>query len=377
MSFTDNGNQTITDNNTGLLWQKCMAGRVNNATCDYPGNLVPYLFNWYQATGTLDPTYNPPGQYRNICGELGSGWRLPTNLELMSIMDYSLQSPAIQATYFPNTVNCLWTSLPAVTEENESWTVELNGGINFTSIDYNPCGVRCVRGVQTTQSLTDNGDGTVKDNSTGLMWQQGEPGSMTRVNALNYCETLVFPPSPGYADWRLPNIKELVSLVDYSVADYVNLGPAFNPIFFPNAIEGVYYWSSTRAIGGANTGEWVVASWDGELANGASDTSTCYVRCVRSGGVNVCPATAPVMINAEPYSTISAAYSAATDGQSIKMQAMYFAEGALTLTRNINISLIGGYDCGYISNIGGFSTILGSTTIGGLGTVTIENVIIM
>jgi hypothetical protein len=156
MSFTDNGNQTITDNNTGLLWQKCMAGRVNNATCDYPGNLVPYLFNWYQATGTLDPTYNPPGQYRNICGELGSGWRLPTNLELMSIMDYSLQSPAIQATYFPNTVNCLWTSLPAVTEENESWTVELNGGINFTSIDYNPCGVRCVRGVQTTQSLTDN-----------------------------------------------------------------------------------------------------------------------------------------------------------------------------------------------------------------------------
>jgi hypothetical protein len=74
-------------------------------------------------------------------------------------------------------------------------------------------------------------------------------------------------------------MKELVSLVDYSVADYTNNVPAFNPIFFPNAIEGVYYWSSTRAIGGANTGEWVVASWDGELANGASDTSTCEVGC--------------------------------------------------------------------------------------------------
>ena len=140
------------------------------------------------------------------------------------------------------TVNCLWASLPAVTEENESWTVELNGGINFTSIDYNPCGVRCVRGVQTTQSLTDNGNGTVTDHSTGLMWQQGEPGSMTRAAALNYCENLSFPLTNGFTDWRLPNIKELVSLVDYSVANYTNLIPAFNRTFFPNAVEGVYYW---------------------------------------------------------------------------------------------------------------------------------------
>ena len=381
MYLHDNGNQTITDYNTGLQWQKCMSGRVNNATCDYPGNNVPYLFNWYQATGQIDPTYNPsdPSLYRNICGELGGGWRLPTNLELMSIMDYSLHSPAIQATYFPNTVNCLWTSLPAVGEANKSWTVDLNGGINFTSIDYNPCGVRCVRGVQTTQSLSDNGNGTVTDHTTGLMWQKDEPGAMTRAAALNYCENLSFPLNNGFTDWRLPNIKELVSLVDYSVANYTNLIPAFNPTFFPNAVEGVYYWSSTRAIVGTNTGEWVVASWDGELANGPSSTSTCNVRCVRSaiGGINVCPDTAPVSINGAPYSTIAAAYGAATDEQSIKMQAMYFPEGALMLTRNINISLIGGYDCVYISNIGGFSTILGSTTIGGTGSVTIENVIIM
>jgi hypothetical protein len=209
------------------------------------------------------------------------------------------------------------------------------------------------------------------------MWQQGEPGSMTRDAALTYCETLTFPLTNGHTDWRLPNIKELVSLVDYAVADYSNLIPAFNPTFFPGALEGVYYWSSTRAIVGANTGEWIVASWDGELANGASGTSTEYVRCVRlgsGGGINVCPATAPVTINGVPYSTIAAAYSAATDQQTIRMQAMNFPEGALQLTRNINIKLIGGYDCGFTSNIGGFSTILGSVTIRGTGSVTIENV---
>ena len=375
MSFTDNGNQTITDNNTGLLWQKCMAGRVNNATCDYPGNNVPYLFNWYQATGTTDATSNPAGPYyRNVCGELGSGWRLPTNLELMSIMDYSLQSPAIQAAYFPNTVNGLWTSLPAVSEENESWTVTLNGGINFTSIFYSSCGVRCVHGGQTTQSLHDNGNGTVTDTSTGLMWQQGEPGSMTLVNALNYCETLIYPPSSGYTDWRLPNIKELVSLVDYAHAI-----PAFNSTLFPNVIEN-YYWSSTPAIsGGKAVGQWVLAPWDGELANGASSTSTYNVRCVRlgsGGGIIICPATAPVKIDAIPYSTVSAAYSAATDGQTIKMQATYFPEGELELTRNVDITLSGGYDCGFVLNLGGVSTILNSVMIAGPGSVAIENIAI-
>jgi hypothetical protein len=249
----------------------------------------------------------------------------------------------------------------------------LDGGINFTSIDFNPCGVRCVRGTQITQSLSDNGDGTVTDNSTGLMWQQGEPGPKTRTDALNYCETLTFPLTNGHTDWRLPNIKELVSLVDYTVADG-SLIPAFNRTFFPGALEGVYYWSSTRAIFGDNTSEWAVASWDGELAKGTFGTFSVYLRCVRSGGTNVCPPTAPVTINVTPYSTIAGAYSAATDQQTIKMQAMFFPENVLQLTKNINIKLIGGYDCGFTSNIGGFSTILGSVTIRGTGHVTVENV---
>ena len=71
--------------------------------------------------------------------------------------------------------------------------------------------VRCVRGGQTQQSLVDNGDGTVTDNRTGLIWQQGEPGAMTWNSALTYCEGLSLA---GSTDWRLPNIKELESLVD-------------------------------------------------------------------------------------------------------------------------------------------------------------------
>lgn len=69
MSYTDNGNGTITDNVTGLVWQK----GENSASGTY--------YNWYVASGTYDATNNPSSQ--NVCGSLTlggqSGWRLPTN----------------------------------------------------------------------------------------------------------------------------------------------------------------------------------------------------------------------------------------------------------------------------------------------------------
>ncbi|MBU4055376.1 MAG: DUF1566 domain-containing protein, partial [Proteobacteria bacterium] len=61
--------------------------------------------------------------------------------------------------------------------------------------------------------LVDNGDGTVTDTETGLMWQKDEAGAMSWQNALTHCETMDLA---GYDDWRLPNRNELQSIVDYT-----------------------------------------------------------------------------------------------------------------------------------------------------------------
>ena len=63
-------------------------------------------------------------------------------------------------------------------------------------------------------ALVDNGTDTVTDTTTGLMWQKATaPGPYTWQQALAYAETLTLA---GYTDWRLPNRKELFSLVDRS-----------------------------------------------------------------------------------------------------------------------------------------------------------------
>lgn len=104
MSFTDNGNGTITDNITGLMWQQ----QDNDTT-----------YNWYQASGTAEATYNPSGAI-NVCGSLTLGghndWRLPTKRELVSIVNLGTYSPAIDVGAFPGTkgtnsiASYYWTS---------------------------------------------------------------------------------------------------------------------------------------------------------------------------------------------------------------------------------------------------------------------------
>ncbi len=64
-------------------------------------------------------------------------------------------------------------------------------------------------------SFTNNGDGTISDNNTGLMWQEIPiDGKMTWSEAMEYCENLELG---GYDDWRLPTADELFSISDFSV----------------------------------------------------------------------------------------------------------------------------------------------------------------
>jgi len=83
-------------------------------------------------------------------------------------------------------------------------------------------------GCPTEGRFVDNGDGTVTDNCTGLMWQKEmAPGAYAWQAGLKYCEGLDLA---GHTDWRLPNIRELHSLVDYGRQ------PAIHPVLgtFPH-----------------------------------------------------------------------------------------------------------------------------------------------
>lgn len=105
-------------------------------------------------------------------------------------------------------------------------------------------------------SFTDNGDSTITDNNTGLMWESIPiPTSLTYEEAIEYYENLSLA---GYDDWRLPNVKELQAIVSYLYApgatNSSEEGAAIDPIFSCTIIvneAGVddygYYWTGTSA----------------------------------------------------------------------------------------------------------------------------------
>jgi len=83
---------------------------------------------------------------------------------------------------------------------------------------------------------------TVEDNLTGLMWQQNSTASapLSWVDALKYCEELKYA---GYTDWRLPQIAELLSIVD----EKKKTEPAINTVYFSDFIAGSGFWTSTTS----------------------------------------------------------------------------------------------------------------------------------
>ncbi len=104
--------------------------------------------------------------------------------------------------------------------------------------------VLAVRGGQcgSPAHFIDNGNGTVTDTDTGLMWQKDtSPDSISLAIRTHYCENLSLS---GYNDWRLPDYNELHSLVDYGVYN-----PAIDPIF--SNTETSCYLSSTTIPSGA------------------------------------------------------------------------------------------------------------------------------
>ncbi len=131
------------------------------------------------------------------------------------------------------------------------------------------------------RSYTDNNDGTIKDNSTGLTWQKcsrglsgltcatGSATTSDWTSAGSYCSSLTL----ASKTWRLPTVNELLNLVDASRS----VAPIINITSFP-ATQSGYYWSSTT-YAPVTSGAWVVDFNDGSVSSGGK-TNSNYVRCV-------------------------------------------------------------------------------------------------
>jgi hypothetical protein len=142
----------------------------------------------------------------------------------------------------------------------------------------------CVRGNESygVNSFTDNGDGTVTDQAAGLMWSQSDSGTgMIWEEALAWVAQKNTENYLGYNDWRMPNAKELQSIVDYTRSPDTSSSAAIDEVFSATSITNEagqtdypFYWTGTthassngmggsgayiafgRALGYMN-GEWV------------------------------------------------------------------------------------------------------------------------
>lgn len=262
--FINNGDGTVTDTVTGLMWQQTDGGEMTIENAElYCSNL------------TL-------GGY--------SDWRLPDAHESFSILNHQNNNPALSSIFTVTGAEYWWTSDRQANNAAKIWVTNAGGGIgNHSKTETVSAGgtkkfhARAVRDVQAPVSVpahwTLNNNGTITDHLTLLTWQHAElPDSLTWENALQYAETLTMG---GYSDWRLPNIKELQSINEESLVQ-----PSVNTTFF-NSIKTNKYWSST-SLPNQTTRAWYLDTNYG-ITTYDLKIRRHYVICVRGGTSETSP----------------------------------------------------------------------------------------
>ena len=229
---------TVTDTITRLLWQRDGSGVRPACTTDST-NL----------TCTL-------AEARAYCASLTlggvSGWRLPARNELITIVDFTKTNPpSIDETAFPNTTtDWFQTSSSDAFAGGWNWNVGFYDGRS----DGSDVGrVRCVRGSRCFPinrfAMLDGG--LVRDTLTSLVWQQQASPSMTWAAAQTYC-------SSAGSGFRVPTVKELISLVDLTVTS----GETINQVAFPN-MPVAPFWTSSPNETSSGTPWHVLFGWGG------------------------------------------------------------------------------------------------------------------
>jgi len=314
-SYTDNGDGTVTDNNTNLIWQQ---------SPDTNGDGVVDADDKFTQSNAV-----------SYCESLTLGgksdWRLPDIKTLYSLMDFSGEDPSnytgsdtsvlnpfIDTSYFDfgygdtsadeRIIDAQWATTSIYVSNVMNSTQDAMFGLNLADGRIKGYGVgvggngktfyvQCVRGSENyaQNSFVDNGDETISDTATGLMWQKNDNGSsIDWDSAISYCEDLSLA---GKSDWRVPNAKELHSIVDYTRSPDTTASAAIDAIFNATSIinearvsDFGFYWSATthknmanganavyisfgRALGYMN-GEWLDVHGAGAQRSDPKDIST-------------------------------------------------------------------------------------------------------
>lgn len=286
----DGSGGTVKDNMTGLVWlMDANYMENNNSTFDSDGTAGDGAVTWQHAIDYID--FLNSGAGTGGCKD----WRLPNINELKSLANYgeSNISTWLNTRFNNSTAANYWTSTTSASEPVYAWTLDLSAGGLYYKInsDNNPktSGTRHVWPVRGSSSLQktgagpisgytlvpgedgtsrfgiswpsprfyNNGNNTITDNLTGLVWSKDANlsngynphmiaadanGQVKWQAALDYIKYLNEDLYLGYSDWRLPNINELESLT-------VNLGTADIKAWLENQgfsnVDAYYYWTST------------------------------------------------------------------------------------------------------------------------------------
>jgi hypothetical protein len=230
----EDGWRMVRDNNSGLVWE---VKSPDQADVNYKSD----RYSWDDAKAYIERLNN-----RGYGGF--SDWRLPNREELRTIVNYNDTVPAVDLEYFPNVIpDFYWSSDPYAADPKMIWGIYFAYGCAICYLEKSQFFVRAVRGGYnrafgdtSRYAFKDNGDGTITDLNTGLMWKRDESPEMNLADALKYCQELRLG---GYDDWRLPNMKELATLIDLSFKD----STWFDKESFPNVRTKPlgFYWSSS------------------------------------------------------------------------------------------------------------------------------------
>jgi len=285
-TLSDDG-KTVRDNNTGLTWMRS-PNMTNTSPLRADKMIIDSAKLW-----VVKVNASAYGGY--------SDWRVPTIKEMYSLYtsrgtdpssytgtDLSVLTPFIDTNYFhfaygqtslgERIIDSQYgTNSTFIENPSESGYAKLFG-VNMADGRIKGYDVvdalsktnktffwQLVRGTTNygANKFVNNGNGSVTDEATGLMWSAADNGSaLTWQNALAWVQAKNAQNYLGYNDWRMPDIKELHSIVNYSNAPDYNGLPAIDTNYFTcskitneNGQEDYpYYWSSSTHAGYSATG---------------------------------------------------------------------------------------------------------------------------